>query len=142
VGADLLERSSERLDVAVGEVAGEVLFDRVPVVSAGLLHRCTALVREDDEDRTAVVLRADAPNETSFFHPVDDPGETALAVQNPLSELVHTHAFGCFLEVDEGVVPAQWDAGVALEFGVEHVDERECALEVEAPGPQALGGWA
>ncbi len=32
--------------------------------------------------------------------------------------------------------------GVALELGVEHVEERERALEVEAPGAQPLGGGA
>jgi hypothetical protein len=57
VGADLLERPVERLDVGVGEVAGEVLFDCVPVVAAGLLHRVAALVGEDDED----VRLADGP---------------------------------------------------------------------------------
>ena len=38
------------------------------------------------------------------------------------------------------VVRAQWDPGVALDVGVEHVEERERALEVEAPGTQSLGG--
>jgi hypothetical protein len=50
VGADLLEGAGERSYVGVGEVAGEMLFDRVPVVAAGLLHRVAALVDEDDED--------------------------------------------------------------------------------------------
>ncbi len=41
-------------------------------------------------------------------------------------------------EVDEGVVPAERDARVAFELGVEHVDEGEHALEVEAPRAEAL----
>ena len=48
--ADLLECARERLDVGVGEVAREVLFDRVSVVAAGLVDHGTALVGEDDED--------------------------------------------------------------------------------------------
>jgi hypothetical protein len=56
VRADLLERAGERRDVGVGEVAREVLFDPMPVVAAGLLHRVAALVGEHDEDRAAVVL--------------------------------------------------------------------------------------
>jgi hypothetical protein len=35
--------------------------------------------------------------------------------------------------MDEGVARAQRDPGVALELRVEHVDERERALEVKAP---------
>ena len=101
-----------------------------------------ALVGEDDEDRAAVVLGADAADEAGLFHSVDDAGEAALAVEDPLGELVHAQAVGCLLEVDEDVVPAQRDPGVALELGVEHVDERERALEVEAPGAQPLGGGA
>jgi hypothetical protein len=50
VGAEFLECAGERFDVAVGEVAGEVLLDRVSVVAAGLLHRGPAVVGEDDED--------------------------------------------------------------------------------------------
>jgi hypothetical protein len=50
VGADLLERAGERLDVSVGEVAGEVLVDRMPVVAAGSLHPGAALLGEDDQD--------------------------------------------------------------------------------------------
>jgi hypothetical protein len=50
VGTEFLERAGERLDIGVGEVAGEVPFDRVPVVAAGLLHRVAAVVGEDDED--------------------------------------------------------------------------------------------
>src|SRR5436190_23622582 len=49
VGADLLERAGQRLDVGVGEVAGEVLLDCVPVVAARFFHRGAALVGEDDE---------------------------------------------------------------------------------------------
>ena len=44
-----------------------------------------------------------------------------------------------FVELDEDVVPAHGNAGVAFELASEHVDERECALEVEPPGAQALG---
>ena len=49
MGAEFLEGADERLDVGVGEVAGEVLFDPVPVVAAGLFHRGAALAGEDDE---------------------------------------------------------------------------------------------
>ena len=40
------------------------------------------------------------------------------------------------------VVPPERDSGVALELAVEHVGEREDALEVEAPRPQPLGRGA
>src|SRR5215216_6691986 len=140
VGAGFFECAGERFDVAVAEVLGEVLFDRVAVVAASLLHRRAALVGEDDEDRAAVVFGADSLDEAGLFESVDDAGEAALAVEDPLGELVHAQPVGRFLEVDEGVVPAQRDAGVALERGVEDVDERERALEVEPPGTQPLGG--
>ncbi len=119
-----------------------MLLDRVPVVAAGPLHRVAALIGEDDEDRAAVALRADAADEAALLHPVDDAGEAALAVEDPLGELVHAQAVGCLLEVNQGVVPAQRDSGVALELGVEHVDECERALEVEAPGTQPFGRGA
>ena len=57
VGAEFLECASECLDVGVGEVAGEVLFDRVSVVAARLLHRGMAFVGEDDGRSTAPHLR-------------------------------------------------------------------------------------
>ena len=136
MGAEFLEGADERLDVGVGEVAGEVLFDPVSVVAAGLLHRGAALAGEDDEDRAAVVFGPDAADETSFFHPVDDASEAALAVEDPLGQLVHSQPVRCLLEVNEDVVPAQRDAGVAPELVVEYVDERERTLEVEAPGAQ------
>src|SRR5262249_40249296 len=50
MGADLLERAGDGLDVGVCEVASEVLFDRVPVVSTRPLHRLTALVGKHYED--------------------------------------------------------------------------------------------
>ena len=50
VDADLLKGAGERPDVGVGEVAGEVLFDRVPVAAAGLHQHVAALFGEDDED--------------------------------------------------------------------------------------------
>jgi hypothetical protein len=135
MGADLFERPSQRLDVGVGEVMGKVLLDRVPVVAASLLHRPAAFVGEDDEDRAAVVLGADATDEAGLFHSVDDTGEAALAVEDPFGEHIHAQAVGCLLELDEYVVPAQGNPGVALELGVEHVDQCECTLEVEPPGP-------
>src|SRR4051794_8001781 len=89
VGAELVERTGERLDVAVGKVAGKVLLDPVPVAEAGLLHSRAPLVGEDDEDRAAVVLWADAADEPGLFHAIDDAREAALAVEDPLGELVH-----------------------------------------------------
>ena len=50
MGAEFLECADECLDVGVGEVAREVLFDRMPVVAARSLHRSAAHVGEDDED--------------------------------------------------------------------------------------------
>jgi len=140
VDTEFLERASERLDVGVGEVAREVLFDCVPVVPASLLHRDAPLVGEDDEDRAPVVVGADALDEAGLFQTVDDAGEAALTVEDAFGKFVHAQTTGCFLEVDEGVVPAQRDAGVALELGVEDVGERERALEVEAPGAEPLAG--
>ena len=63
VGAEFFECVGERFDVAVAEVLGEVLFDRVAVVAASLLHCRAALVGEDDEDRVAVVFGADSLDE-------------------------------------------------------------------------------
>jgi hypothetical protein len=74
----------ERLDVPVGEVAGEVLFDSVTVVSARTFHRLATVVGEQDEDRPTVVLRADTADETGRPHAVDNAGEAALAQQDPL----------------------------------------------------------
>ena len=84
-------------------------------------------------------MGADAADESRLFHPVDDTGEAALAVEDPFGELVHADAFGCFLEVDEDVVPAHRDAHGVLELGVEHVEQRERALEEEAPAAQPFG---
>ena len=142
MGAEFFECAGEGFDVGVGEVAGEVLFDRVPVVAAGSLHRVAAVVGEDDENRAAVVLGANAADEAGLFHSVDDTGEAALAAEDPLGELVHAQTVGRLLEVNEHVVPAQRNAGVAVELGVEHVDQCERALEVEAPGAQPLGRGA
>jgi len=125
--------------MSVSEVAGEVLFNRVPVVAAGSLHRVAAVVGEDDENRAAVVLGPNAADEAGLFHSVDDAGEAALAVEDPLGELVHAQTVGRLLEVNEHVVPAKRNAGIALELGVEHVDKCERALEVEPPGAQPLG---
>ena len=61
--AQLLECASQCPDVGVAEVRGEVLLDRVPVVAASLVDGGPALVGEDDEDRAAVVFRADAADE-------------------------------------------------------------------------------
>ena len=130
VGADLLERAGERLDVGVGEVAGEVLLDRVPVWR-GVFQHLAALVGKDDEDERRS-FSGWTRGRGRPFHPVDDAGEAALAVEDPLGD-VHAQAGGGLLELDQGVVPAQRDPGVALEFGVEHVVQRERALEVEAP---------
>jgi hypothetical protein len=65
-----------------------------------------------------------------------------FAVEDSLGELVHAQPVGGLLEVDEGVVPAQRDPGVALEFGVQHIDECERALEIQPPGTQPLGRGA
>jgi hypothetical protein len=44
VSAELVECARERLDVGLGQVAGEVLLDRVSVVAAGLVDLDAALV--------------------------------------------------------------------------------------------------
>src|SRR6266581_3519415 len=135
VGADLFEGTGEGFDLVFGEVLREVSFDSVSVVAAGIFHRVAAFFGENDEDRAPVVLRANTTDEARLFHPVDDTGEAALAVEDSLGERVHRDAFWRFLELDEDVVPAQRDAGLAFELAVEHVEERERALEVEPPGP-------
>ena len=82
MGAQLFERTGQRFDVAVGEMAGEVLFDRVSVVTACLLHRLAAVVGERDEDRAAVVFGDHTTDEVRRFEAVDDAGEAALAVED------------------------------------------------------------
>jgi hypothetical protein len=71
MGADLLEPADERLDVGVGELAGEVLFDRVPVVAAGMLH-----VARPSSVRTTRMSggrpRGGRADEADLFHSVDD----------------------------------------------------------------------
>ena len=89
---DLLERAREGLHVCPGKVLGEVAFDSVAVVGAGALECRPAFGGEDDEDRAAVMVGADATDEAYFFHPVDDSGEAALAVEDPVGELVHRNA--------------------------------------------------
>ncbi len=140
--ADLLEGPGERLDVGVVEVAREVLLDSVPVVLPGALEGDTPGFGEDDEDRPAVVPGPHASDEIGGLHAIDDAGEAALAVEDPLGKLVHPQSVGRIFEMDQGVVPPQRDARVALELGVEYVGERENAFEVEPPRPQPLGRGA
>ena len=132
----------EGSDVRVGQVPGEVSVDAVSVVEAGALHRLGALLGQEDEDRAPVVLGADAADEPSLLHAVDDPGEAALAVEDPLGQLVHGEAVRRLLELDEDVVPALWDAHRLLELGIEHVDQRQRALEEEPPAAESLGRGA
>ena len=89
---------------------------------------------ENDEDRAPVVFGANAQDEPRLFHSVDNAGEAALAVEDPVRERVHRYPFRRLLELDENVVPAQGDPGVAFELGVEHVEQCERAFEVEPPG--------
>jgi hypothetical protein len=55
VSADLVECARERLDVGLGEVAGEVLLDRVSVVEAGLVDLGARGVRKLDLHAAAAV---------------------------------------------------------------------------------------
>ena len=137
--ADFLEGPRQGFDLVVGEVLGEVSFDSVSVVAAGAVHCVGALVCEDDEDCAPVVLGADAADESGLFHLVDEAREAALAVQDVSRELAHRNTVGRFLEVDEDVVPAQREAGLVLEFGVEHALQRQGALEEQAPGSEPFG---
>src|SRR5512133_2813434 len=138
VGADFLECSREGLDVCLGKVLGEVAFDSVAVMGAGAFEYRAAFSGENDEDRAAVLLGADATDEARFFHPVDDSGEAALAVEDPVGKQVHRDPVGGFLEVDEDVVPTLRDTRVPLELCVEDVEEREGALEEQPPSAQSL----
>ena len=88
------------------------------------------------------MLGAGTADEAGLFHSIDDAREAALAVEDPLGELVHAQPVGRLLEVDEDVVPAHREPCVALELGIEHVEECERALEVEEPGPKPLGRGA
>jgi hypothetical protein len=138
VCADLLECAGEGFDVVVGEVLGEVSFDSVSVVAAGAVHRFGAVVGEHDQDRASVVFGAHAADEPGLLHPVDEAREAAFAVHDPRGELAHRDAVGRFLEVDQDVVPAQRQAGLVLEFGVEHAVQRQPALEEQPQGAQPL----
>ena len=133
--ADLLERPGERLHIGVVEVPREVLLDTVPVMPSGALERGAPGFGEDDADRPAVVRRSHPPDEIGGLHAIDDAGEPALAVEDPLGKLVHPQSVGRIFEMDEGVVPPQRDARVPLELRVEYVGEREDAFEVEPPCP-------
>lgn len=142
MAADLLEGACERLDVGVGEVLGEVPVDSIPVVAAGLVQLFGARVGQNDKDRTPIVRGVDAADEPPLFHSVHDTCEAALAVKDAFRELVHANALGRTLEMDEDVVPALRDAHRLLEFRIEHVQQRQRALEEEAPGVQSLARGA
>src|SRR5450631_4488099 len=83
VRADLFESAGEDLDVGVGDVPGEVSFDSIPVVAAGLVQLLGTRVGEDHQDRTPIVRGADPADEPRLFHSVHDPGKAALAVKDP-----------------------------------------------------------
>ena len=136
--ADFLESSRQRFHVRVRQVLGEVSLDTLAVVAARTLERGGARLGEDDKNRAAVVVRTDAFDETGFFHPVDNSGESALAVEDPVGEHVHRDTIGRFLEMDEDVVPALRDVGVSFELGIENVEKRHRALEEEPPAAQPL----
>jgi len=105
---------------------------RTPVVQTGRESRNLGeLVITVDGDKLTV--------EAYLLHPIDDTRESALAVEDPLGELVHRDASRRLLEVDENVVPALGDADGLFELGVEHIEQRQRALEEEAPGAQPLG---
>ena len=125
-------------DVGVGQVTRKVLLDRMAMVTASRLHRLAPLVCEDDEKRPAIVLGPLTAHEARLFHAVDDPSEAALAVEDPLGELVHAQSARLVLQVDEEVVPTDRNPGVALHLGVEHVEKREGAFEVQPPGSKPL----
>ena len=142
MGADLLEGMRERFHVCACQVLREVSFDSVSVVAARAFERRGARFGEDDEDRAAIGLRTNALDEARLFHPVDDSGEPALAVEDPVGERVHRDAVRRFLEVDEDVVPPLRDAGVSFELRIENVEKRHCAFEEEPPAAQSLGRGA
>jgi hypothetical protein len=132
--ADLLERVRERCEVALVEVLHEVLVDAAVVHEARGVQRLDAVGGDEDQDDAPVGRRSLAPHEPGLLHAVDDTGQAALARQDPAGELVHRQpGFGVF-EFDEHVVPAQRDAALGPQFGVEDVDQRERALQEE---PQA-----
>lgn len=140
--ADFLEGSRERSHVCVREVLSEVSFDSVSVVASRALERRSASLGEYDEDRATIVSRTNAADEARLFHPVNDSGKAALAVENAVGERVHRDAVRRFLEVDEDVVPPLRDAGVSFELRIENVEKCHCALEEEPPAAQPLGRGA
>ena len=142
VCADLLECPGERFDVGVGQVTREVLLDCMAMVPARCLQRPTALVGEDDKDRPPVVLGPLAAHEARVLHAVHNACETTLAVEDSLGELVHAKSARLVLQVDEEVIPTDRNPGVALHLGVEHVEKREGAFEVQPPRSQPLGRGA
>ena len=75
------------------------------------------------------MLGANAANEPDLFHPIDDPGQAALAVEDSFGKLVHRNALWRLLEVDQDVVPPLRNSYCVLEFRVEHVEQREGTLE-------------
>ena len=136
---DLFERAGEGLDVGVCEVLGEVPLDSIPVVAAGLAQLFGARIGEDDQDRTPIVRRADAADQPPLFHSVHHMSEAALAVEDPFRELVHANALQRSIEMNQDVVPALRDVHGLLEFGIEHVLQRQRALKKEPPRVQSLG---
>ena len=140
--ADLLEGLRERSHVCVRQMLREVSFDSVSVVAPRALERRGTRFGEDDEDRAAIVFRTNAPDEAHLLHPVDDSGEAALAVEDPVGERIHRDAVRRVLEVDEDVVPALRDAGVSFELRIENIEKCHCALEEQPPAAQPLGRGA
>ena len=138
MSADLLECPRKRLDVGIGQVPREVLLDRMAVVPARCLQGLAAIVGEDDEKRPPIVLGPLAAHEACLLHAVDDACEAALAVEDPLGELVHAQAARLIFQVDKEVVPTGRNPGVALHLGVEYVEKREGALEVQPPSSKPV----
>ena len=105
--AHLLERPLQRREVSLVQVLDEVLADAAAMHGACGLQRLEAFGRDEHEDHAPIVRRAVAPNEPFLLHPVDHPGQAALARQDPLGELGHPARAAGLLELDEDVVPAQ-----------------------------------
>ena len=133
VVADLLQRCCERGELAWVQVLHEVLLDAAMVHGPRVPERLASRWRDQDLDHAPILWWSLATDEAVGFHAVDHAGQAALAGQDAIGELGHAQPVGRVLEVDERVIPDQREVALALQLGIEDVDQRARRFDEDAP---------